>query len=270
MSERGKARPALRGRKGRHFPLSERRILATVLCEPLLVLLAAKVHIQKMIPLSDSHPAGKFPFFTIVIIILNVLAFYLQLTSADPERFIYQYALIPSAVNFSDFSTLLPFITSQYLHGGFLHIISNMLFLWIFGDNVEARMGFFFPIFYTLAGIAGALSQYVFMPDSQIPMLGASGAVAGVLGAYFAWFPHHSVKTLVPILGFFTIMNVPASIMLFYWIATQVLAGVFSVGYISSEAGGVAYFAHIGGFAIGWIIAKLLGNNPNRLELAND
>jgi membrane associated rhomboid family serine protease len=220
-----------------------------------------------MIPLSDSHPAGKFPFWTIFIIVINVVVFFLQLSSPDAEAFIREYALIPANVNFSDFSTLFPFVTSQYLHGGFLHIISNMLFLWIFGDNVEGKMGYLlFPIFYTLFGIIGGISQYIFMTDSTIPMLGASGAVAGVLGAYFAWFPHHSVKTLVPVFGFFTLINVPASIMLLYWIVTQIFAGVFSVGFSSSDVGGVAYFAHIGGFAAGWIIAKIMGNNSNVLE----
>ncbi len=221
-----------------------------------------------MIPLSDSHPAGKFPFWVILIIAINVYVFYLQLTTPNPDAFIApatnsfiaQYALIPSLVDFSDWATLTPFITSQFLHGGFLHIISNMLFLWIFGDNVEARWGnILFPLFYLTAGVAGGLAQYVFMPDSGLPMLGASGAIAGVLGAYFAWFPHHSVKTLVPIFGFFTIINVPASIMLFYWIATQFLSGAFSVGIsMGEDIGGVAYFAHIGGFIAGFILAKFL------------
>lgn len=223
-----------------------------------------------MIPLYDSHPAGKFPFWVLVIIAINIYVFFLEITAVDMEAFITQYALIPANVNFADFSTLTPFITSQFLHGGFLHIISNMLFLWIFGDNVEARTGnFLFPIFYLAGGVAGGLAQYAFTPESSIPMLGASGAVAGVLGAYFAWFPHHNVKTLVIIFGFITIINVSAFLMLLYWIGTQFLSSFFSFTSSYQDVGGVAYFAHIGGFVFGWLVAKMLpgkNNDPVVLE----
>lgn len=212
-----------------------------------------------MIPLSDSKPAGIVPIWTILIILINVLVFFLEITAPDTEAFISRFALIPSLVDFNIFSTLIPFITSQFLHGGFLHIISNMLFLWIFGDNVEAEWGFLYPIFYLFCGIIAGLSQYIFTPGSDIPMIGASGAVAGVLGAYFAWFSHHSVKTLVPVFGFFTVLNIPAGFMLFYWLITQFLSGAFSFSFNMGEVGGVAYFAHIGGFVSGWILAKLLG-----------
>ncbi len=211
-----------------------------------------------MIPLKDSQPTNIFPIWTYAIIAVNVYVFYLQMTVADPEALISQYALIPANINFADYTTLFPFITSQFLHGGFLHIISNMWFLFIFGDNVEERAGFLlFPFLYLLSGIAGGLAQYIFMADSAIPMLGASGAIAGVLGAYFAWFPNHTVKSLVPFFGFFTVLDIPAYFMLFYWLATQFIAGVgsFSPG---DELGGVAYFAHIGGFLAGWIWAKFL------------
>src|SRR3989344_5371142 len=141
-----------------------------------------------MIPLFDTKSISKLSFWVIIIISINIYIFILELTSPDIEAFIVQYALIPSEINFGKLSTLSPFITSQFLHGGFLHIISNMLFLWVFGKNVEARAGYFlFPFFYLISGAAGGLAQYVFMPDSNIPMLGASGAVAGILGAYFAW-----------------------------------------------------------------------------------
>jgi membrane associated rhomboid family serine protease len=115
-----------------------------------------------VIPLSDSHPAGRFPFWTILIILANVFIFYLQLTSPDLDAFILKYALVPSFVDINNFSTFWPFVTSQFLHGGFLHIISNMLFLWIFGDNVEGRMGFLlFPIIYLASGVIGGLAQYI-------------------------------------------------------------------------------------------------------------
>lgn len=211
-----------------------------------------------MIPLSDSQPAGRFPFWVITIIALNIYVFYLELTAANPDLFITQYALIPNLVDFSVLETLYQFVTSQFLHGGFIHIISNMLFLWVFGDNVEARLGLlFFPIFYLAGGLAGGLAQYILIPSSTIPMLGASGAIAGVLGAYLALFPHHTIKTLVPIFGFFTVINIPASIMLFYWFITQLFSGAASISYVSAEAGGIAFFAHAGGFAFGWIVGRL-------------
>lgn len=219
-----------------------------------------------MIPLSDSHPAGKFPFWVILIIIANVYFFYLELTALNFEAFVSQYALIPALVDFSNPLTLIPFITSQFLHGGFIHIISNMLFLWIFGDNIEARLGkIFFPFFYLGSGVAGGLAQYLIMPDSSIPMLGASGAIAGVLGAYLAIFPHHTIKTLIPVFGFPTVVNIPASIMLFYWFFTQLLAGSTSFA-VASDVGGVAYFAHIGGSAAGFIGAKLLSPSYKSLK----
>lgn len=224
-----------------------------------------------MIPLSDSHPAGKFPFWVILIIAINVYVFFLELTAPDMEVFITQYALIPERVNFSNISTLIPFVTSQFLHGGFLHIISNMLFLWVFGDNVEARFGnILFPIIYLASGVVGGLAQYVFMPDSSIPMLGASGAVAGVLGAYFAWFGHHTVKTIIPFFGFFQIINIPASFMLFYWIATQFLSSFFSLSQTMADMGGVAYFAHIGGFVFGWAAAKIIPTRNKQPELLQE
>jgi membrane associated rhomboid family serine protease len=181
------------------------------------------------------------------------------LTTPDLDKLIAQYGLIPAKIDFSDWTTLTPFITSQFLHGGFFHIASNLWFLWIFGDNVEERLGFFFfPIFYLFAGIFGAFLQYIFASDSTIPIIGASGAIAGVLGAYFVLFPNHFIKTLVPIYGFFTIVNIPASLMLFYWFFTQVFNGVATVTTSAFALGGIAWFAHIGGFITGWVIGKQL------------
>lgn len=217
-----------------------------------------------MIPLSDTKTSGSFPLWVILIILANVWIFYLELTAQNPDFFISQFALIPSIVDFSNFDTLIPFITSQFLHGGFIHIISNMWFLWIFGDNVEENFGFFlFPIFYIFAGIMGGLTQYIFIPDSNIPMLGASGAIAGVLGAYLAIFPNHRVKTLVPIFGFFTILELPAFYVLFLWFFTQIFAGSASIMADTSSLGGIAFFAHVGGFISGWIFAKLFQSFNN-------
>ncbi len=210
-----------------------------------------------MIPLKDSHGSGRFPFWVLVIIAINIYVFYLTITSPNPEAFVATYALIPKQVDFSNLSSLKPFITSQFLHGGFIHIISNMLFFWIFGDNVEEAFGFLmFPLFYLASGVVGAFTQYLLAPGSNIPMIGASGAIAGVLGAYFVLFPNHTVKTLIPIFGFFTIIDIPASVMLFYWFITQIFSGVESVSL--AAAGGVAFFAHLGGFVFGWLAGRMV------------
>lgn len=211
-----------------------------------------------MLPISDTSSSGKFPFWVLLIIVLNSWVFFLELVAPSPDHFVASFALIPSLVDFARFETLVPFLTSQFLHGGFVHILSNMWFLWIFGDNVEDRLGYLtFPIFYLLAGAAGALLQYVFIPSSNIPMLGASGAIAGVLGAYLAFFPNHNIKTLVPIFGFFTILNLPASLMLFYWILTQAFSGAATILTATASLGGVAWFAHIGGFTFGYLVGKI-------------
>lgn len=219
-----------------------------------------------MIPLRDSHPSNIFPFWVLTIITLNVYVFFLELTSLNPDLFIAEYALIPTLVDFLNFNTLIPFITSQFLHGGFVHIVSNMLFLWVFGDNVEGRMGFLlFPFFYLGAGVAGGLAQYILDPSSPIPMIGASGAIAGVLGAYFTLFGHHTVKTLVPLFGFFSVINIPASFMLFYWFVTQLFSGTASIT-TTSETGGVAFFAHAGGFIFGWVVGSLFKQNGDTIS----
>ncbi len=221
-----------------------------------------------MIPLSDNKSSGSFPFWTLVIIAINVFVFFLEYTSPNPDGFIAKYALIPSNINLNDYSTLYPLITSQFLHAGFLHIISNMWFLWIFGNNVEGKLGFFlFPIIYLASGAIGALGQYLILPDSTVPMLGASGAVAGILGAYFAYFPKNTVKTIVPIFGFFTIADLPASLILVYWFITQIFAGTAALVSSAYQLGGVAYFAHIAGFVFGFLTAKLFsGLKPQVLE----
>ncbi|MBI2196963.1 rhomboid family intramembrane serine protease, partial [Candidatus Daviesbacteria bacterium] len=195
----------------------------------------------------------------VALIAATVLIFIQQLIVPDQEIFIQTYALVPSLVNFGDFATMIPFITAIFLHGGFLHIISNMWFLWIFGDNVEGRFGwFFFPIVYFLSGIAGNFLQYFVMPSSSIPMLGASGAVAGVLGAYYVLFPHSRIKTIVPFFGFASVVEIPAPFMLGYWFILQLISGTVSLPFMG-ESGGVAFFAHVGGFLTGVLFAKISG-----------
>lgn len=207
-----------------------------------------------MLPLRDEETSGRFPFVTLLIIAANVVVFVLEIQSPDFERFIAHYALIPNKVSIFRFDTLYPFITSMFLHGGFVHIASNLWFLWIFGDNVEKRLGIFYLPFYLLTGVIASISQYFLMIHSSIPNLGASGAVAGVLGAYFVLFPHHRVRTLVPSFYTFHVVDLPAFLMLFYWFFMQILSGVTSLG--TMVLGGVAWFAHIGGFVSGWFFAQ--------------
>ena len=215
-----------------------------------------------MFPLRDTVRTHKFPFITTLLIAVNIVVFFLELTSVDSEAFISTYALIPVNVDFSDYLSLIPFITSQFLHAGFIHIISNMWFLKIFADNVEEKFGsLFFLLIYLLSGILGGLLQYLFIPDSNIPMLGASGAVAGVLGAYLVFFSRHKVETLIPLGFYMSVVNIPAGVMLIYWFITQLFSGVGSIA--AAQIGGVAFWAHVGGFVTGWLIAKVSRNNLN-------
>lgn len=210
-----------------------------------------------MFPLSDSIKSPRFQYLTLLIVLANIYVFFLENSAQNIDLFINKYALIPAYVDFSNPATLLPFFTLMFLHGGLLHLASNMWFLWIFGDNVETHIGgFFYLLLYFGSGLVGGLLQYFLTPGSQVPMLGASGAVAGVLGAYFVLFGHSKIKTLVPFFGFITVMNIPASIMLGYWFLLQVVSGATSLPG-SGDEGGVAFFAHIGGFAAGFILAKL-------------
>lgn len=215
-----------------------------------------------MFPIRDHNPSHKLPLLTLLIIGLNIFVFFLELTTPNLDSFISQYALTPSRINFLDFTSLFPFISSMFLHGGWLHIISNMWFLWIFGDNVEATLSQIgFVVFYLFAGICGSLLQYIINPSSSIPMLGASGAIAGVLGFYMTVFPHAKVETLVASFGgFWQTVNLPANFMLFYWFAMQLLGGVGSFVTLDSQGGGVAFFAHIGGFAAGFIVGKIVSS----------
>ncbi len=213
-----------------------------------------------MFPISDSIPATRFAYLNWTIIIVTCYVFFLQLTSPNLDAFIQQYALIPANVNWSNVRTLLPFITAIFLHGGFMHIISNMWFLKVFGDNVEGHMNpLKFLLLYFGAGILGNFLQYVIAPSSSIPMLGASGAVAGILGYYYSVFPHSQVKTLVFIFFFVTIINISAGFLLGYWFVLQIFSGVGSISQ-SASMGGIAFWAHIAGFITGILFAKL--NRP--------
>lgn len=215
-----------------------------------------------MLPIRDHEPSHRFPFVTIGIIVLNALVFYFELTAPSLEAFIAQWALTPRLVDFGDLATLTPFITSQFLHGGIAHILFNLWYLWIFGDNVEGRLGHLgFLAFYLVSGAVAGLAQFFVSTTSPIPMLGASGAVAGVLGAYLVFFPHHRVDTLLPYFGFWSRTTLPAGVVLFFWFITQLFSGVGSLG-VGAAIGGVAFWAHIGGFVFGWVVAQGLRKGP--------
>lgn len=210
-----------------------------------------------MFPISDSIPSRRFPFFTLFIIFLTAYVFIQQLLAPDALAFLQVYSLIPAKVDFSNLGTLAPFVTAIFLHGGFLHIISNMWFLWVFGDNVEDSLSpFFYIILYMVAGIAGNLSQYLLMTGSTIPMLGASGAVAGILGCYYVLFPNSKIRTLIFIFIFVTIVDIGAPLLLGYWFVLQVISGAASLPF-SADQGGIAFWAHVTGFIVGIIFGAV-------------
>jgi rhomboid family protein len=200
-----------------------------------------------MIPLRDVIPSRTFPFVTITIIVLNALAFLFEL-SLDPRalrEFLYVYGVVPA-----DFH-IPTLITSMFLHGGWSHILGNMWYLWIFGDNVEDQCGHGrFVVFYLLCGIAAALGQVVINPTSMLPTIGASGAIAGVMGAYFVLYPQSRVLTLIPIF-WFEVIEVPAIVLLGFWFLMQLVnAGAIAVT-ANTTGGGVAFAAHVAGFLVG-------------------
>ena len=217
-----------------------------------------------MIPLRDVIPSRTTPVVTVAIIVVNALVFLYEFSlGPDVNEFIIAYGLIPSAFSWA---TLL---TSMFLHGGFLHVAGNMLYLWIFGDNVEDRMGHGrFLAFYLLCGTAAALAQTIMSPDSVVPMVGASGAIAGVMGAYFVMYPHSRIVTLVPLFVFIQIIEVPAIFFLGIWFVMQFLSGVGSIATAASRqpAGGVAFWAHVAGFAAG-VGGVFLFRRPERQKV---
>ncbi|HXA05186.1 MAG TPA: rhomboid family intramembrane serine protease [Bryobacteraceae bacterium] len=212
-----------------------------------------------MFPLRDTQPSYSRPLVTVLIIILNVVVFLHEFSLDEYSRnyFIAQYGLIPARFSLSHFW---PVISSMFLHGGWMHIIGNMWFLWIFGDNVEDALGHFkYLVFYLLCGIAAGMTQVLFSAGSRLPMVGASGAIAGVMGAYLIKFPKSRIVTLVFIFIFFTTIEVPAGLMLAYWFFIQFFSGVGTIGYSHVSQGGTAFFAHIGGFITGMILVGVMG-----------
>jgi membrane associated rhomboid family serine protease len=225
-----------------------------------------------VVPLRDNIPTRIVPVVTYVLIALNVAAFIYELSlGPNLEAFFRVWAIVPRELTayFEGEPTGLPFpawvtlISSQFLHGGFLHVAGNMLFLWIFGNNVEDKLGHLrFVIFYLACGVLAGLSQWFFSAYSVVPSLGASGAIAGVMGAYILRFPNAEVLTLVPLGFFMWTFRVPAFFFLGFWFVQQAFYGVAGLNVptnVGMQSGGVAYWAHAGGFVFGAILGPLLG-----------
>ena len=239
-----------------------------------------------MFPLRDNIPTENFPFVTVALIVANVLMYFffqkggISLGEPSSQHFLcnlYEFGTIPREVTnpgtqlqaqgCETFTapTWLTLLTSMFMHGGLLHLGGNMLFLWIFGNNVEDSMGpIKFVVFYLLAGLAADAGQIAVSVNSTVPSIGASGAVAGVLGGYLLLFPRARVVTLVFIIFFFTIIELPAIFVLGIWIIQQAVFAYFDLFQPSGGGGGVAYFAHIGGFVFGLLAIKLFANERRR------
>jgi membrane associated rhomboid family serine protease len=224
-------------------------------------------------PIDDNNPTRSTPYVTYGLIAINIMVFIheLSLTPPELEAFFRLYAVVPKELTASlvgisvnqPVPELLTLVTSQFLHGGFAHIFGNMLFLWVFGNNIEERLGpLKYLIFYISCGIMAALCQWFFSMQSLIPSLGASGAIAGVLGAYILRFPDARIRTLVFLGPLITFPDIPAIFFLGIWFVQQALYGIASLNVptnIGMESGGVAYWAHIGGFVFGAILGPMLG-----------
>lgn len=218
-----------------------------------------------MIPLKDRNPSATAPVVTVGLIVVNTVAFLYELTLPKrlEQTFFMMHALVPARVehllagpHVSLEAASVPFLTSMFLHGGWLHLIGNMWFLWVFGNNVEDRLGHFsYLCFYLFCGFGSGLAHVMMNLGSDVPSLGASGAISGVLGAYIVLFPRARVLTLVPLIVFWFTVDLPAYLILGYWFAIQFFSGIGSVGKAAS--GGVAYWAHIGGFVLGVLMVKI-------------
>ena len=228
-----------------------------------------------MIPLRDTVRSRTAPIVTVALIVLNVIVFVHEIALGPYlERFVFVYGLIPRRFVYwpgDPFAAarFLPLLTSMFWHGGWLHLIGNMLYLWIFGDNVEDRLGHLrYLIFYLLAGAAAGLTQVALNPDSTLPTVGASGAIAGVLGAYLVTYPRARVLTFVPLFFLPWFVEVPAYVYLGFWFLMQLLMGLGSLG--GPDTGGIAVWAHVGGFIAGVVLIKLMEpprDRPRTLEV---
>jgi len=222
-----------------------------------------------VIPLRDNVRSNRFPLVTVALIAANLAVFFFELSLDQSSLFLFfmRYGVVPARLTHSPLlsqgDAALTLVTATFIHGGWAHIIGNMLYLWVFGDNVEDVMGRFgFVLFYLGAGVAGNAAHVLANAQSTIPTVGASGAVAGVLGAYFLLYPRARVLTLIPIGIFLHLAEVPASVLLMLWFVIQLAFGLLDLGVQVSQ--GVAWWAHIGGFASGMVVAGLLRPGKRR------
>ena len=215
-----------------------------------------------MIPIGDSTRRRTTPYVNVALIIASVLVFLyeLSLSTIDVGRFFQDWGVIPvQLVDWLESPSVVEepstVVTSMFIHGGWLHLIGNMLFLWVFGDNVEDAMGHVrYLVFYLLAGLAATALQVFIDQESLIPMVGASGAIAGVLGAYLVLYPRATVSVVIPLLWFFGAFPVPAAFLIIFWLLLQLLSGVASLGAAAGVTEGIAFWAHVGGFIAGVVL----------------
>ncbi|MCS7026242.1 MAG: rhomboid family intramembrane serine protease [Bryobacteraceae bacterium] len=208
-----------------------------------------------MIPLRDTQPSYSTPIVTLGLIIVNVVIFLFEVMLDDFSRneLFASWGIVPARFQLETLAT------SMFLHGGWMHLIGNMWFLWIYGDNVEDILGHGkYLAFYLACGVIAGLTHLYFNPGSRVPTIGASGAIAGVMGAYMAKFPHSRILTLVPVFIFLTTVEIPAVLILAYWFFIQIFSGFGEIGYSSISRGGVAWWAHAGGFAAGYFLIRLV------------
>lgn len=232
-----------------------------------------------MIPLRDDQPRFSTPYVTYFIVALNALVFLFELSVGMQSHralnsLIDAFGVVPSHVtgalagrtDLTLMAAFVPLLTSMFLHGSWLHIIGNMWVLWIFGDNIEDYLGHFtYLVFYLICGFAASIAHILLNLRSPVPSVGASGAIAGVMGAYFLLYPKARVLTLVPLIIFFTFWWLPAWIVLGYWFVVQFLSGASTaIAYSNQTSGGVAFWAHVGGFAAGLILIKLFPERAQR------
>jgi membrane associated rhomboid family serine protease len=214
-----------------------------------------------MIPIGDVNPRRSTPYVTYILIVINVVVFLWEISLSQFEllRVFRQYAVVPALYSRDPSSqeALLDALRSMFMHGGWLHLGSNMLYLWVFGDNVEDRLGsFVYALVYLASGYAAVIAQVMVNPNSLVPMVGASGAIAGVLGAYIVQYPNARIRSLVFLVIFVTVIELPAYLVLGFWFVSQLFSGVASLGP-EMMSGGVAFFAHIGGFVAGMVLMSL-------------
>ena len=216
-----------------------------------------------MFPLYDTARSRKFPIINLSIIAINLIAFFYELQMGSAAQgFIVQWGLTPNRFTANPANAWIYIFSAMFLHGGWFHILSNLWVLFIFGDNVESRMGGFrYLVFYLLSGTAAGLMQVYIQPSSNVPMIGASGAIAGVLGAYLILFPRARVASIVPIFFIFTIVEIPAFVFLLFWFVSQLYSGLFAIQ--GGGASGIAWWAHIGGFIFGLIMVSLFARRTD-------